>query len=232
MSQLRRTRGRNRSNDSNDDDSERSRRSKRPHVAFVEGIRSILAPSNASRRDPSIRRSGEGHEDPLSASEHGEAPAADTAADEKKPGKRKRVLDIMVKIGLGIVLIIIFIPMLVYEFFKRLGGELADGGQEVEKTQLSRRESFMRRDRRHRYDRKKGFPRRLLAAFVGGLSLVVPMLIMSLDPSLTKSLITTSVFIFVFGVLLAWWTSMEPPGVLTATATYAAVLVVFTGVSN
>lgn len=92
---------------------------------------------------------------------------------------------------------------------------------------------------------------RLAMAVIGGISLVVPMLIMALHRSRVVSLVTTSLAVTLFAVLLASWpllskhfpwekTIDEPTAseetlgskdVLLATAAYAAVLVVFVGAS-
>ncbi|KAF6798249.1 hypothetical protein CSOJ01_12719 [Colletotrichum sojae] len=136
------------------------------------------------------------------------------------------VAKVMKSTAAVIVLIVCFVPELIKLLL-----------QNSEKTPRRKwrttiKEAYKNQVQGLEYARKTGFPQRLGAALVGGLSLITPMLIMSLDPSLKKSLITTSVFILVFGFVLAWRTSMQAGDVLTATATYAAVLVVFTGVSN
>lgn len=129
-----------------------------------------------------------------------------------------------------LVLMVCFVPGLLYLGAKLL---LPDSENNPRKRwNVSTQEAYSKQVRRLEYSRKKGFPQRLVAALVGGLSLITPMIIMSLDPSLKKSLITTSIFILVFGVALAWRTSMQSGEVLTATATHAAVPVVFTGVGN
>lgn len=69
-------------------------------------------------------------------------------------------------------------------------------------------------------------------AFVGGAALVVPMLIMLLHASRNTSLITTSVSVLLFATFLAFGVSASPQETLVATATYAAVLVVFVGTST
>lgn len=88
-------------------------------------------------------------------------------------------------------------------------------------------------------------------AFVGGLSLIVPVLIMALHRSRVTSLVVTSVAVTLFAIVLAIWPLvsryfpwrkdtadlagadeiLENKDVLTATAAYAAVLVVFVGAS-
>ena len=74
---------------------------------------------------------------------------------------------------------------------------------------------------------------RILVALSGGLSLVIPMLIMSIEPNLTKSLVTTSAFVIAFGVGMATFVPQsEYKDLLASTAAYAAVLVVFVGVNG
>ncbi|KAI1371628.1 hypothetical protein F4677DRAFT_435239 [Hypoxylon crocopeplum] len=91
------------------------------------------------------------------------------------------------------------------------------------------------RDRRRAemFERKRiGYSRRFMAAFVGGVLLVVPVIIMALGPNLNKSLITTSVAVIVFSLYMSWANSTLKQGeLLAASAAYAAVLVVFVGVS-
>jgi hypothetical protein len=79
---------------------------------------------------------------------------------------------------------------------------------------------------------------RFIVAFVGGASLVVPMLIMTLPhqrgvtgSDSTKSLITTSVAVTLFATFMALLVKASNVETLAATATYAAVLVVFVGTS-
>ncbi|KAK0736327.1 hypothetical protein B0T21DRAFT_289238, partial [Apiosordaria backusii] len=73
---------------------------------------------------------------------------------------------------------------------------------------------------------------RLIVSITGGLSLVTPMVIMSLQPSLLKSLVTVSVAVLLFAFGLAFGVRVSNAETLVSTATYAAVLVVFVGVSN
>jgi hypothetical protein len=72
---------------------------------------------------------------------------------------------------------------------------------------------------------------RFLIGTAGGCSLIVPMLIMIFDQSLTKSLITTSVAVILFALVLSLVFETDNKDTITATATYAAVLVVFVGTS-
>jgi VIT1/CCC1 family predicted Fe2+/Mn2+ transporter len=74
---------------------------------------------------------------------------------------------------------------------------------------------------------------RFSVAITGGLFLVVPMLIMTLGgQSQNKSLITVSVAVFWFVLSLAFGIRVSNAETLVATATYAAVLVVFVGTSS
>jgi hypothetical protein len=73
---------------------------------------------------------------------------------------------------------------------------------------------------------------RLIVSISGGLSLVVPMVIMSLDPSLVKSLVTVSAAVLLFALGLSFRVRVSNVETLVSTATYAAVLVVFVRISN
>jgi hypothetical protein len=87
-------------------------------------------------------------------------------------------------------------------------------------------------DERTRRRRKSSeFTKRLLMAGFGGVALIGPMLIMTLHPTKVTSLVTTSAFVFVVAVLLAYIMT-DPTNVIGATAAYAAVLVVFVGAST
>jgi hypothetical protein len=72
---------------------------------------------------------------------------------------------------------------------------------------------------------------RFIIAVFGGLSLVVPMLIMSINSSLTKALVTSSVATILFSAFLSFVLDSSDYETLAATATYAAVLMVFVGTS-
>lgn len=73
---------------------------------------------------------------------------------------------------------------------------------------------------------------RFIVAFTGGLSLVVPMLIMRLGENLTKSLVTVSVAVLLFSGVTSIMFKASNVETLAATAAYAAVLVVFVGTSG
>ncbi|KAK4454219.1 hypothetical protein QBC34DRAFT_490643 [Podospora aff. communis PSN243] len=79
-------------------------------------------------------------------------------------------------------------------------------------------------------DNIEGFLRRLGMACLGGVFLIGPMLLMVLTGSQLASLVTPSVCVFAFGVAMAVFLD-KPFDVLSATAAYAAVLVVFVGTS-
>lgn len=71
---------------------------------------------------------------------------------------------------------------------------------------------------------------RLIIALAAGAWLIVPIVIMTVpDGSKTKDLVTMSVAIVLFGMTVAWVVGSEPKpqDIVTATAAYAAVLVVF-----
>ncbi|KAG2026289.1 hypothetical protein GB937_001797 [Aspergillus fischeri] len=73
---------------------------------------------------------------------------------------------------------------------------------------------------------------RFLLALIGGIFLVVPMVIMILDPSQTKSLVTVSICVTFFALVLALGVRVSNVETLISTATYAAVLVVFVGANQ
>ena len=73
---------------------------------------------------------------------------------------------------------------------------------------------------------------RFIVAITGGLSLVVPMLVMRVHEHLKKSLITVSVAVLLFSALTSLMFKASNVETLAATAAYAAVLVVFVGTSS
>ena len=83
----------------------------------------------------------------------------------------------------------------------------------------------------NRPDDFKRFWERLFMAAIGGAFLIGPMLLMVLHKSLLTTLLTTSLCVASFGVLMAFYLD-KPFDVLSGTATYAAALVVFVGTSN
>lgn len=79
-------------------------------------------------------------------------------------------------------------------------------------------------------EQTKEFFNRLGMALFGGFVLIAPMLIMRLHPTELTTLLTTSVFVLVVGIILAcYMTDATERDILAATAAYAAVLVVFVG---
>lgn len=80
-------------------------------------------------------------------------------------------------------------------------------------------------------EKTEAFFKRVVFSLVGGVFLVGPMWIMVLVNTQYTSLISTSVFVFVSG-LVASWKLDEPIAVLSVTAAYAAVLVVFVGTNT
>ena len=73
---------------------------------------------------------------------------------------------------------------------------------------------------------------RFLVALTGGSFLIVPMVVMSLNPSQTKGLVTVSAAVLLFILGLSFGVRVSNFETLVATATYAAVLVVFVGTSS
>ncbi|KAJ9143331.1 VIT family domain-containing protein [Pleurostoma richardsiae] len=73
---------------------------------------------------------------------------------------------------------------------------------------------------------------RLLIAFAGGAFLVVPMIIMTIDQSQTKSLVTVSAAVVLFALAVSLVVRVSNLETLASTATYAAVLVVFVGTTS
>lgn len=78
----------------------------------------------------------------------------------------------------------------------------------------------------------KAFWKRFLIALFGGIALVGPMLIMKLHDDQATALATTSVAVFLFAVCIATFSNALPEFIVSAVAAYAAVLVVFVGVSK
>ncbi|KAJ4003995.1 hypothetical protein NW752_010921 [Fusarium irregulare] len=74
---------------------------------------------------------------------------------------------------------------------------------------------------------------RFLVAFLGGAMLIVPMMIMRLPQvTIVKSLVTASISVLLFAGALSIFFKASNTDTMVATATYAAVLVVFVGVSG
>lgn len=73
---------------------------------------------------------------------------------------------------------------------------------------------------------------RFVIAITGGLFLIVPMLVMAIDTSQKKSLVTVSVSVLLFALALSFGVRTSNVEALVSTATYAAVLVVFVGTNS
>jgi hypothetical protein len=73
---------------------------------------------------------------------------------------------------------------------------------------------------------------RFIIGTLGGSALIVPMVIMALDSSLNKCLIVVSVSLVVFALVVGLVFETDNKDTIVATATYAAVLVVFVGNSG
>lgn len=72
----------------------------------------------------------------------------------------------------------------------------------------------------------------VIISVCSGATVIIPMVIMSFEPGRTKSLVTSSVAILIFGFILAAVIRAKGMEVFVATATYAAVLIVFVGASG
>jgi hypothetical protein len=72
---------------------------------------------------------------------------------------------------------------------------------------------------------------RVVMALLGGVFLVGPMWLMMLHRTLYTCLVATTVCVVLFGLVMAWLLE-KPMEVLSGTAAYAAVLVVFVGLNN
>lgn len=89
-------------------------------------------------------------------------------------------------------------------------------------------------DRKYREPPKpwlEGFQGRITIAAVAGLFLIGPMWLMVLHNELYTTLSVTTVFVAAFGLVMAWFLE-KPKEVMSGTAAYAAVLVVFVGLGN
>lgn len=64
---------------------------------------------------------------------------------------------------------------------------------------------------------------------IGGLALIVPVIIMTLQNNLVVALITSSVATMLFAVFLSFFADKDPLELVGYTAAYAAVMVVFIG---
>ena len=102
--------------------------------------------------------------------------------------------------------------------------ELADLSRSHEAAQIDKAQNTKAKHRKRR------LLNRMAMATFGGLTLIVPMLIMVMDPRKLTTIVTTSVFTLAIGLILAFWMDeAESKDMIAATAAYAAVLVVFVG---
>jgi hypothetical protein len=70
-----------------------------------------------------------------------------------------------------------------------------------------------------------------IISLCSGASIIVPMITMTFNPGRTASLVTVSASVIIFGFTLAAIIRVKGSDIFVATATYAAVLVVFVGAS-
>lgn len=111
---------------------------------------------------------------------------------------------------------------------RMLPGRLAFSPEERTQRAREYREGKLPMQASKTIDRLASF----LVAVAGGAFLIVTMLIMTLGgPSLNTSLVTVSVAVLVFALVLAFAVRGSNAETMVATATYAAVLVVFVGIS-
>ena len=68
---------------------------------------------------------------------------------------------------------------------------------------------YGRMQRLARLEQKHGMQRRFVAAIFGGLSVTAPMLVMAIHQSEVKTLITASVAVVVFALIVAWKSSAQ-----------------------
>jgi Flp pilus assembly protein TadB len=144
---------------------------------------------------------------------------------EREQGGSKKPLNQLWRILAWVVIIILCVPVVGCLWILR--------SRDSSNRELDDR--FKSADHRIRQEKaekvlklKKDRRTRLTAAIIGGLALVGPMLIMAINPSLKKNLITVSCCVFTFAILMALKSPAEPGDLLASTAGYAAVLVVFT----
>ncbi|EPE36911.1 hypothetical protein GLAREA_09074 [Glarea lozoyensis ATCC 20868] len=72
----------------------------------------------------------------------------------------------------------------------------------------------------------------LLVSLASACCIIVPVVVMSFNPGKAKNLITVGICVPLFGFVLAAFVRVRSEAVFVATATYAAVLVVFVGASG
>jgi hypothetical protein len=114
-------------------------------------------------------------------------------------------------------------------------GLLSDQMMPIHVSDFTGIDGHTHRQRKARADLRVRIERIAVAIF-GGTMVVAPMLIMTLRPSRLSSLLTSSLFVLVVALVLAVVdmlpiaiSNFAPKDILTSTAAYAAILVVFVG---
>ncbi|PMD18370.1 hypothetical protein NA56DRAFT_751653 [Hyaloscypha hepaticicola] len=114
--------------------------------------------------------------------------------------------------------------LMIHQISTALFKDLADW-TEAQSTAHGSREQRLKA----KYKKRRLLNRMAMSTF-SGLTLILPMLIMVMDPRKITTLVVTSVFTLGIGLILAlWMTDAENKDMIGATAAYAAVLVVFVG---
>jgi hypothetical protein len=72
---------------------------------------------------------------------------------------------------------------------------------------------------------------RICVAAMAGIFLIAPMWLMVLHNTLYTALVSTTIFVTIFGLVMAWFLD-KLMDVMSSTAAYAAVLVVFVGLTT
>jgi hypothetical protein len=99
------------------------------------------------------------------------------------------------------------------------------------------------KDHQRDLEHKKGFQPRVtslpiqiigstIVALFAGACIIAPMVFMSIRPDHSRNLLIVSVSVILFGFFLAAVVQIKSKEIFLATATYAAVLVVFVGSSG
>jgi hypothetical protein len=88
-------------------------------------------------------------------------------------------------------------------------------------------ETFSQRTRLVKDRSLSAFLRRFSAALFGGITLIGPMLLMVLHKDKATDLLTTSVAVFLFAIVVAYFSDAAPEMIVSIVAAYATVLVVF-----
>jgi uncharacterized membrane protein YfcA len=88
---------------------------------------------------------------------------------------------------------------------------------------------FRQRNRVNKDRKFKALVQRFIMAMFGGITLIVPMLIMVLHKDRATDLSTTSVAVVLFAGVVAYFSEATREGIVSTVAAYAAVLMVFVG---